>query len=61
MNKKIECLVCHKPFQIGDDAWGTTLGQITEDGFQINIDEPWEEIICNTCYNHRLMLLGGRE
>jgi hypothetical protein len=48
-----ECTECGKAFQIGDTAYATTLGSITELGFEMDRDEPWDEILCTVCYEHK--------
>lgn len=49
MTNIIHCAKCNKLMNVGDGAEATTTGFITKDGFEINLEDGYENIICLEC------------
>jgi len=46
-----ECCNCGRQFTEKEEIIAMTIGTISEDEFAINIDEPWQEMMCIPCQN----------
>jgi len=47
------CHKCWKAIENGENAYATTQGIIKNREFEMDIEYPWEDILCMNCYNEQ--------
>lgn len=47
------CHKCWKDIENGENAYATTQGIIKNREFEMDIEYPWEEILCMNCYDEQ--------